>query len=120
MFLFQASRWQFVTYLVDIIHQLSKQITESNENDTDRAQRKKDNLIRAAESARHHITGPEVFADSHGESAIDLLDLTPVSRHDTLLSKRAEVTDEPLHVVKGKEIKGIPRAAQVGREWHIY
>lgn len=108
-----------MTYLVDVIHQLSKQITESDD-DTDRAQRKKDNLIRAAESARRHITGPEVFTDNQGESAMDLLDLTPVSRHDVLLSKRAQATDESLHALKGKNIKGIPKAAQVGREWHIY
>lgn len=119
MFLFQASRWQFVTYLVGVSQQLSKEITESDDN-TDQIQRKKDNLARAAESARSHITGPEVFADDQGESTIDLLDLTPVSRHDTLLAKRAQVTDEPLHVLRGKEIKGIPKAAQVGREWHIY
>lgn len=120
VFLFQASRWQFVTYLVSVIQQLSQQITESDSNDTDRFQRKRDNLIRAAESARRHITGPEVFTDTHGESAIELLDLTPVTRHDILLSKRAKATDEPLHVMKGKEIKGIPRAAEVGREGHIY
>lgn len=108
-----------MTYLVGIIQQLSKEITESDDN-TDRAQRKKDNLVRAAENARSHITGPEVFTDPQGGSAVDLLDLTPVSRHDTLLAKRAEATDEPLHVLKGKEIKGIPKAAQVGREWHIY
>ncbi|KAJ5141424.1 hypothetical protein N7526_002419 [Penicillium atrosanguineum] len=119
MFLFQTSRWQFVTYLVGIIQQLSKEITECDDN-ADQAQRKKDNLVRAAESARSHIIGPEVFTDNQGESAIDLLDLTPVSRHDSLLAKRAETTDEPLHVLKGKGIKGIPKAAQVGREWHIY
>lgn len=119
MFLFQASRWQFVIHVVGIIHQLSKQITESDDN-TDEIKRRKDNLVRAIESAKLHITGPEIFTDEHGQSAMDLLDLTPASRHNVLLSKREQATDKPLHVPKGKEITGIPREAQVGREWHIY
>ncbi|KAJ5683926.1 uncharacterized protein N7477_000271 [Penicillium maclennaniae] len=119
LFLFQTSRWQFVTYLVGIAQQLSKEITESDD-DNGQAQRKKENLVRVIESARSHITGPEVFTDDQGESAVDLLDLTPVSRHDTLLAKKAETTDDSSRVLKGKEIKGIPKAAQVGREWHIY
>lgn len=122
MFVFQASRWQLITYLVSVIHQLSQSITEidSDGKDSERTQRKKDNLIRAVESAKQHVTGPDFFADTNGESGGVLLDLTPRSRHDILLSKRANVTDEPLRVTKGKEIKGIPEAAQVGREAHIY
>lgn len=120
MFLFQASRWQLVTYLVGEIHQLSQSKDGLDDKDSDKITRKKDNLVRAAESARGHITGPDVFTDSNGEAPTDLLDLTPVSRHDTLLSRRANATDEPLHVLQGKEIKGIPKAAEVGREGHIY
>ncbi|KAJ6105609.1 hypothetical protein N7512_009126 [Penicillium capsulatum] len=119
MFLFQISRWQFVTYLVNEIQELSQQ-RDLNDKDSDKITRKKDNLLRAVESARGHVTGPDVFTDSNGEASTDLLDLTPVSRHDTLLSKRAKVTNQPLHVLQGKEIKGIPKAAEVGREGHIY
>lgn len=120
MFLFQASRWQFVTHLLSVAQQLSQPDSSVDERDTEKAQRKKDNLIRAAESAKTHITGPDVFTDIHGEAPTDLLDLTPVSRHDILLSRRDKATDEPLHVLKRKEIKGIPKAAEVGREGHIY
>lgn len=120
MFLFQASRWQFVTYLLSIAQQLSQPNLELDDKDNEKAQRKKDNLIRAAESARQHITGPDVFTDINGEAPTELLDLTPVSRHDILLSRRAKVTDEPLHVMKAREIKGIPKAAEIGREGHIY
>lgn len=120
MFLFQASRWQFVTHLVDVIQELSQPKEGLDDKEADRNTRKKDNLVRAVESARSHITGPNVFTDSHGEAPTELLDLTPVSRHNTLLSRRAKATDEPLHVMKGKEIKGIPKAAEVGREGHIY
>ena len=120
MFLFQASRFQFVTYLVGIIQELSQSDDDPNNKDADKNQRKKDNLARAAESARCFITGPDVFGDISGDSAAGLLDLTPVSRHDTLLSKRSRASNQPLRVMKGKEIKGIPKAAEVGREGHIY
>lgn len=119
MFLFQASRWQFVTYLLSVAQHLSQSDSTMDEKDTEKAQRKKDNLIRAAESAKTHITGPDVFTDIHGEAPTELLDLTPVSRHDILLSKRDKATDESLHV-RRKEIKGIPKAAEIGLEGHIY
>ncbi|KAJ5989047.1 hypothetical protein N7481_004257 [Penicillium waksmanii] len=114
MFVFQASRWHFVTYLVGMIQQLSQLIMDSDDKESDRMQRKKDNLIRAVESAKQHVTGPDFFADSHGESGGELLGLTPLSQHKYLLSKRAQATGEPLIVMKGKEIKGIPKAAEIG------
>ncbi|KAJ5390736.1 Meiotically protein [Penicillium cataractarum] len=120
MFLFQASRWQFISYLTKTIDDLTQQLSDPNNEDNDKIERKRDNLVRAAESGKSHITGPDVFTDTYGESATGLLDLTPVSRHDTLLSMRAQMTDEPLHVLRTKEIKGIPKAAEVGREDHIY
>ena len=120
MFLFQASRWQFISYLAKTIDDLTQQLSKADAEDKDKLERKRDSLARAAESCQAHITGPDVFTDTHGESGTGLLDLTPVSRHDTLLSKRAQMTDEPLHVLKAKEIKGIPKAAEVGREDHIY
>lgn len=120
MFLFQASRWQFISYLTKTIDDLKQQLSDPNNEDRDKLERKRDSLTHAVESGKSHITGPDVFADTHGESGTGLLDLTPMSRHDTLLSKRAQMTDEPLHVLKVKEIKGIPKAAEVGREDHIY
>ncbi|KAJ5167833.1 Meiotically protein [Penicillium canariense] len=120
MFLFQASRWQFIAHLTETVHDLSQQLSDPNTEDKDKIERKRDSLSRAAESGRQHITGPEVFTDTHGHAATGLLDLTPVSRHDTLLSKRAQLTGEPLRVLKGKEIEGIPKKAEVGREGHIY
>lgn len=119
MFLFQASRWQFISYLTKTIDDLTQQLSNADAEDKDKLERRRDSLARAAESGKAHIAGPDVFTDTHGGSRTGLLDLTPVSRHDTL-SKRAQMTDEPLHVLKAKEIKGIPKAAEVGREYHIY
>lgn len=120
MFLFQASRWQFVAYLTGVIQELSQSTDDNDDKDADKIKRKKDNLTRAAETAQRYITGPDVFTDVYGGSAGELFDLTPVSRRDTLLSRRSLVSNEPLHVLKEKEIRGIPKAAEVGREDHIY
>ncbi|KAI2701919.1 hypothetical protein CBS147332_7695 [Penicillium roqueforti] len=117
MFLFQTSRWQFVTYLSDVIRGLSKTPTDSDK-DADAVQRKKDNLARAAESCKNHITGPDFFKDDHGESGTELLDLTPVARHDTLMAKRP-VLKERVRSMK-RIFKGIPKAAEIGHEGHIY
>ncbi|CAI7615624.1 unnamed protein product [Penicillium viridicatum] len=76
MFIFQTSRWQFVTHLSNVIRELSKAPTDSDK-DADAVQRKKDNLARAVEACKHHITGPDVFKDDHGESGTELLGLTP-------------------------------------------
>ncbi|KAJ6005015.1 hypothetical protein N7540_012814 [Penicillium herquei] len=119
-FLFQASRWQFVTYLTIVIQKLAHSLDNSDNDDQGKINRKKDNLIRAVENARQHVTGPDMFIDIHNGSTADLLDLTPVSRHDTLLSKRAQASDKPLRVIGQQEIKGIPKAAEIGREGHIY
>ena len=96
LFLFQASRWQFISYLAKTIDDLTQQLSDPNNEDNDKIERKRDNLVRAAESGKSHITGPDVFTDTYGEAVTGLLDLTPVSRHDTLLSRRSQPIDEPL------------------------
>ncbi|CAG8068366.1 unnamed protein product [Penicillium salamii] len=115
-FLFQASRWQFITYLSGVIRELSTTPADSDK-DADAVQRKKDNLTRAAEACKRHTTGPDVFKDDHGESATELLDLTPMAR-DPLLSKRPvlEQRSDSMRQI----FKGIPKAAEIGREGHIY
>ncbi|KAJ6152446.1 hypothetical protein N7497_006765 [Penicillium chrysogenum] len=113
MFLFQTSRWQFVTYLSDVIRELSKPSTDSDK-DADAVQRKKDNLTRAAESCKRHITGPDVFKGDHGESGTGLLDLTPVAKNDTLMAKRPVLEERARSMRRG--FKGIPKAAEIDHE----
>ncbi|KAJ5163759.1 uncharacterized protein N7500_005589 [Penicillium coprophilum] len=110
MFLFQTSRWQFVTYLYGVIRELSQTPSDSDK-DADAIQRKKDNLARAAESCKRHITGPDVFKGDHGESATGLLDLTPVTKQDTLMSKRP-VLEERARSTR-RVFRGIPKAAEI-------
>ncbi|KGO56251.1 hypothetical protein PEX2_078580 [Penicillium expansum] len=117
MFLFQTSRWQFVTYLSGVIRELSKTPTDSDK-DADAVQRKKDNLTRAAESCKNHVTGPDVFKGDHGESGTELLDLTPVAKHDTLMAKRP-VLEERARSMR-RIFRGIPKAAEIDHEGHIY
>ncbi|KAJ5773554.1 hypothetical protein N7457_008450 [Penicillium paradoxum] len=116
-FLFQASRWQFVTYLSGVIRELSQTPTDSDK-EADAVRRKKDNLARAVESCKHHITGPDVFKDDHGEPAMGLLDLTPVGKQATLMAKRPVLEERSTsmrHI-----FRGIPKAAEIGHEGHIY
>ncbi|OQE47273.1 hypothetical protein PENCOP_c001G08970 [Penicillium coprophilum] len=110
MFLFQTSRWQFVTYLYGVIRELSQTPSDSDK-DADAIQRKKDNLARAAESCKRHITGPDVFKGDHGESATGLLDLTPVTKQNTLMSKRP-VLEERARSTR-RVFRGIPKAAEI-------
>ena len=117
MFLFRTSRLQFVTYLSGVICELSKPFTDSDK-DADAIQRKKDNLTRAAESCKRHVTGPNVFKGEHGESVTELLDLTPVAKHDTLMAKRP-VLEERARSMR-RVFKGIPKAAEIDHEGHIY
>ena len=119
IFVFQNSRWQFLTYLGDVINTLSQRTsTPSHDKETVDLRRKQANLTRAAESIRQHITGPELVADRPPSSATGKLDLTPVSKRDSLLSKRPLQTDRP--VDNGGDIKGIPKEAEIGKEGHIY
>ncbi|KAJ6083372.1 hypothetical protein N7467_007507 [Penicillium canescens] len=116
-FLFQTSRWQFVTYLSGVVRDLSRTLTDTDK-DADAVQRKKDNLTRAAEACKRHITGPDVFKDTHGESETELLNLTPVAKQDTLMAKRP-VLEERSHSMR-RIFRGIPKAAEIDREGHIY
>ncbi|KAJ5239882.1 hypothetical protein N7468_004501 [Penicillium chermesinum] len=120
MFLFQASRWQFLDYLTSTAQNISQDTEDQDDKDAGKLQRRKDNLIRVAQTVQRHITGPDGSTDIYGGAAAELLDLTPISKHDTLLSRRSLVADEPLLVLKEKGIKGISKAAEVGREDHIY
>ncbi|KAJ5582256.1 hypothetical protein N7535_000876 [Penicillium sp. DV-2018c] len=115
MFLFQASRWQFVTYLSNVVRELSEAPVASDK-DANAIQRKKDNLARAAESCKRHITGPDVFKDDHGESATALLDLSQVAKHDTPMAEQSDLGERS---GSRRSFRGIPKAAEIGQEIDI-
>lgn len=121
IFVFQTSRWQFLTHLLTTITTLSQTIPQKTGKEAIELQRKQENLAKAAEAIRNNITGPELVADHH-----HMLDLTPISKskEGSLLSKRNSVRVMDLEnmrpVGNGGAIKGIPKEAEVGREGHIY
>lgn len=118
-FVFQTSRWQFLSYLTSVVDELSRQAPEGEEADD--IQRKHDNLARAAETTRHHLRGPDICGDGNQTAVTELLDLTPISKQDGLLSKHIwQFVDELDRESRIKRIKGIPKAAEIGREGHIY
>lgn len=123
IFVFQTSRWQFLTHLIDVIDSISQKISSSSGKESVELRRKQENLVQAAESVRRNITGPELVADhdQQSSSAAGMLDLTPVSKRESLLSNKsskAVLNDRP--VDNGGDIKGIPKEAEIGREGHIY
>lgn len=120
-FVFQISRWRFFNHLTRIIDDVSGQISKSESTvEAEKLQRKHNYLTKASKMMRDHLTGPEVFDPPDGAmSAEDLLDLTPRSESNSLLKKHSgSVRFKPMD--DGGEIKGIPAAAEVGREGHIY
>lgn len=112
-FVFQTSRWQFVTYLTGVVDELSQKAPDSEE-----IQRKYDNLAKAAETARHHIRGPDLFGNGNRASATDMLDLSPESNRNGLLSQYFGKPVEDIN--RPGKIRGVPKAAEIGREGHIY
>lgn len=121
MFVFQTSRWQFLTYLVELVDELSQSISEISGEEAEEAhdiRRKHDNLARAANTAKNHIRGPDIFGDINRASITGMLDLSPVSKEDSLLSKHMEVSIDPID--RGKRIEGIPKEAEIGRVGHIH
>ncbi|KAF5854951.1 hypothetical protein ETB97_010494 [Aspergillus alliaceus] len=122
IFVFQASRWQLVMYLTGVIDELSKKISEATGMDAEGLRQQKDFLIKAVDTAKHHLTGPEIFSPEGRVSSpemTEMLDLTPVAKRVSLLAKSSgRFSREPID--NGGEIKGIPQAAEIGREGHIF
>ncbi|KAL4906141.1 hypothetical protein BDW74DRAFT_139076 [Aspergillus multicolor] len=137
-FVYQTSRWQLVTYFNETIQALSKQqkdleSTEQPQSKQDTnvqdLRRKQEYLTRAASTAERHLIGPEVLQlqelepqDNHrraSTSAAEMLDLTPVNRRDSLMSRvSSRFSFKPMD--NGGEIKGIPKEAEIGHDFHIY
>ncbi|KAL5338648.1 hypothetical protein BJX70DRAFT_189498 [Aspergillus crustosus] len=123
---YQASRWQLLTYLKDTIEDLSQKQQEQDslpdKQVSEDLSRKQEYLSRAAGTAEHHLTSPEVLqepSESKRESVPELLDLTPGTKRDSLLSRfSGRFSFKPID--NGGEIKGIPREAEIGHDFHIY
>lgn len=119
MFVFQASRWQVLTHLVNVIDELSEKIPQASEREAEELRRKKEYLMKAAESAQHHLRGPELVSTRRRSSAPEMLDLTPGAKKKGLLSKYlGKFSFKPMD--DGGPIKGIPKGAEIGKEGHIY
>ncbi|KAL2868348.1 uncharacterized protein BJX67DRAFT_380153 [Aspergillus lucknowensis] len=128
-FVYQASRWQLLTYLKDVIQKLSQQEKQPRQEpgfhnrDTEGIRRKQEHLSKAAETAQCHLTGPEVLLEPPQSrrrgSAPDMMDLTPRTRSGSLLSRvSGRFAFKPID--NGGEMKGIPPEAEIGHDVHIY
>ncbi|KAL6236877.1 hypothetical protein BDW75DRAFT_205529 [Aspergillus navahoensis] len=138
-FVYQTSRWQLLTYLNETVQSLSQQQEDlrsteqtqpKQESDIKDLRRKQEYLSRAASTAECHLTaGPAVFQlqdlvpdDNYrraSTSAAELLDLTPGNRRDSLISGiSSRFSFRPID--NGGQIKGIPKDAEIGHDFHIY
>lgn len=114
LFVFQESRWQFVTHMTNFIDELSHEESLGNDTAAEDIRRQKEYLTKAVETANRHLTGPELFS-----AQTEMLNLTPIARKGSLVSKHSRNFSAP-PITNGGHIKGIPRQAEVGREGHIY
>ncbi|KAL5357754.1 hypothetical protein BJX96DRAFT_163290 [Aspergillus floccosus] len=107
LFVFQESRWQFLTHMTKFIDELSREESRaSNDTAAEDIRRQKEYLSKAAETANHHLTGPELFS-----AQTQMLNLTPTARKGSLMSKRSRNFSAP-PITNGGQIKGIPRQAE--------
>ncbi|KAA8646096.1 hypothetical protein EYZ11_003738 [Aspergillus tanneri] len=119
MFVFQASRSQFLTHLNGVIDELYRQISQADDKEVEDMQRKKEHLEKAAGTVQHHLRGPEIVSTPRRHSAPEMLDLTPSPKKQSHLSRHlGKFSFKPMD--DGGPIKGIPKAAGIGREVHIY
>ncbi|KAL4913745.1 hypothetical protein BDW62DRAFT_192040 [Aspergillus aurantiobrunneus] len=131
-FVYQTSRWQLLTYLGETIEKLAQQQRDSDSNEQTKQEaedlrRKQGYLSRVASTAEQHLVGPEVLQEPDADenrkraskSAAEKTDLTLWKRTDCLLSRvSGRSSFKPMD--NGGEIKGVPRAAEIGHDFHIY
>ncbi|KAL4741600.1 hypothetical protein BDV11DRAFT_182537 [Aspergillus similis] len=137
-FVYRTSRWQLLTYLNETIQFLAQQQEEfesteqtqpERESDIQDLQRKQEYLSRAASTAELHLIGPPVLRLQELEpnenwrhastSTAELLDLTPGNRRNSLISRvSSRFSFKPID--NGGHIKGIPKEAEIGHDFHIY
>ncbi|KAE8324595.1 hypothetical protein BDV39DRAFT_194966 [Aspergillus sergii] len=107
LFVFQASRWQLVTYMTGLIEELSGKEPESSGMDAEETRRQKYYLSKAVATAKHYLTGPEILAPEGRVPAremSEMLDLTPEAKRESLLSRSSgKFSHKPID--NGGEIK---------------
>ncbi|KAL4928445.1 uncharacterized protein BDV17DRAFT_264298 [Aspergillus undulatus] len=138
---YQTSRWQLLTYLHETIQDIFEQqkqesSSEQTRQETEDLRCKQEYLSRAAGTAVNHV-GPDVLQvqepDADAETDIDnhskrayippaeILNPPTGNRRDSLLSRvrdSGKFSFKPMN--NGGEIKGIPRDAEIGHDFHIY
>ncbi|KAL4754130.1 hypothetical protein BDW72DRAFT_167448 [Aspergillus terricola var. indicus] len=136
-FVYTTSRWQLFTYLNETIQFLAQQVEfesmeqtqPERENDIQDLRRKQEYLSRAASTAERHLIGAPVLRLQElgpnenrrhaSTSATELLNLTPGNKRDSLISRvSSRFSFKPMD--NGGQIKGIPKAAEIGHDFHIY
>jgi hypothetical protein len=124
-FVFQTSRWQFLKFLQDATEEASRQEDQTspeNQEEADARRRRRDNLARGADAVSRQISGYEVFDVAYeGQSDSTNNGLNRIAgRNRPLSSDQSKQEPAPSMTSRFGEIKGIPKAAGIGQESHIY
>ncbi|KAE8556591.1 hypothetical protein TMatcc_003971 [Talaromyces marneffei ATCC 18224] len=112
LFIFRTSRWQFLKLLQDALDEVElESTTGADKKELDALNRRRNNISRTIDAIKKELSDSDIFDISK-----DNLE----GLHATELQKPYESSHS-----KGKEkswtdIKGIPKAAAVGQEGHIY
>ncbi|CRG85267.1 Meiotically up-regulated gene 65 protein [Talaromyces islandicus] len=112
IFVFQTSRWQFMKLLQDGVDEASQdEQQEDDDKEVEATRRRRNNLSRAIDAVNKEISDYDVF-DVTKEAHISTG--SSETHHSSAASSG-----------KGKaremgEIRGIPEAANIGKEGHIY
>ncbi|EED23897.1 conserved hypothetical protein [Talaromyces stipitatus ATCC 10500] len=113
LFVFQTSRWQFLKLLHDALDDANSLETDSNagKKEIDAQDRRRNNILRTIDAVKKEVSDIGVF-DISKENLESLYDS---ELHEAHRSSRGKGKERSWN-----EIKGIPKAAGIGKEGHIY
>ncbi|KAH8697065.1 hypothetical protein BGW36DRAFT_461109 [Talaromyces proteolyticus] len=109
LFVFQTSRWQFLNLIQDSIDQESSENTspsKSDDKEIEARRRRRNNLSKTLDAINKEISGYEVF---------DITKEAQVGSGGSFKSSPGKARESSI-----SEIRGIPKAANIGKEGHIY
>lgn len=110
LFLFQATRWQFLKILQEA--QDESIAGEQDGADAEELDRRRNNISRTIDAVKNALSNSSIF-DIAKDNLDGLHESASKTKHQS--SSRSKGKQR-----SWKEISGIPKAAAVGKEGHIY
>jgi hypothetical protein len=110
IFVFQTSRWQFMKLLQDGVDEASQDELQEDVDDKEieAKRRRRNNLSRAIDAINKEISDYDVF------------DVTKEAHNQAKCPEKTSSGKGKAKASQLGEIRGIPEAANIGKEGHIY